>query len=144
MVVTVLDRPWCVFEKRMKVLFTLEQRQRHQISSVQKEQIEREVDEVVCTSGVGRRLHIGKRCCAIRPHHAQLAVKIGVPHPDTGECFCSRFIPIGPVQPGSRQQLRLAPRKPRVDAIAVVLDLMRPMTAFWRRFNELRELGRNE
>jgi hypothetical protein len=48
---------------------------------------------------------------------------------------------VGPVEPGTRQQLHRAAVKPRKHAVAVMFDFMQPLVAVRRGIDQLRELG---
>jgi hypothetical protein len=100
--------------------------------------------EVGRASLVRRGLHLGKGCGPIRTNCTQLAVEIGTLDGKRGNRLCRRLVSIRPVETRPRQQARITPHEPRVDAIAVILDLVRSVWTGGRRFDQQRELWPDE
>jgi hypothetical protein len=65
------------------------------------EQIELEKDKCFAIPGVGRVLDQAEGGRAVRPHPAQLAIKIGLPRRERRDRFCDGRVLIRPVEAGS-------------------------------------------
>ena len=108
--------------------------------AVQEQQIEGEEDELVSAALVHSRLQAAEDRHAIGIERTKLAVDVGglrlqgLKGPDRPA------VPVRPVQPRARQQLRLAAVDSGVHPVAVELDLVQPAVTRRRFVDEAREL----
>ena len=78
---------------------------------------------------------------AVRSDRAQLTIQIGGRHRQGTKGTDGDAIPMGPVEPGTGQQLSAAVFKPGVHAVAVMLDLVQPLVAGGRFLDQAGQLG---
>ena len=78
-----------------------------------------------------------------RVQRTKLAVEVGRLYFQRAQGFDGALISMRPIQSGSGEQLDLAAIDPRVHAVAVVLDLVQPVSALGRFLDEARQLGLN-
>jgi hypothetical protein len=74
---------------------------------------------------------------AVGEDPTQLAVEICLARAERRHGRGDRRVFMGPVEPGSREQLHRAEIEPSVHAVAVELDFVQPFVAFRRREIEL-------
>src|SRR5690348_7411823 len=126
MVVGEDERRWDAFEQAAKPLLPLPQRLTSPIAAVKEEEIEDEIDETRREMRVGCRLKLGKGGDAVRAHGAELAIEVKPTRLERRHGLGRRLVARGPVEAGPRQQLHPTVLEPRMEAIAVELDFMRP------------------
>jgi len=131
-------------EQALEHRLALEQRSARQVLAVEMQEIEDEIHELVRRVMIGRRLHGGKGRQAVRADRTEFAVEIGLPDLAAAERRRGRPVAVGPVQPGAREQAHVAAVNPRVDAVAVELDLMDPPVAGGRLVPQKGELRLDE
>ena len=136
----VADRVLSGLDQGGKTSLAVRQWQRHQIATVEVQQVEDEIDKVGAALSFRGVLDQRKRGDAIRPHPAELAVEIGLPGRERAQRRGDRRIFAGPVEPGAGQQVDIATIEPGVHAIAVVLELVRPRIAVRSFRDQPREL----
>jgi hypothetical protein len=140
----VLQRRRRAAEQTLELLLSLEQWAAGHFDAIEVQQVEQVEHEVAGRAGIGCRLHSRKGRDAVRPHRAKLAVEIGLFHAKPAKGSDGRRIFVAPIEPRPGQQSDAFAVDPRMHAIAVVLDLMRPAIALRRLFDELTELGFDE
>ena len=121
----------------------LEQRPCREIFAVEVEQIEQEEHEAGGVAGVRRQLDHAERGDAVGAQSAQFAVEIGLARGQRRDGRRDLRIFMRPVEPVAGEEPHLAAVEPGMHAEAVVFDLMQPLVAVRRFFDELRELRRN-
>src|ERR1700730_3498306 len=124
------DRPMLLAPNEPRELrFALDERQAREIAPVTMEEIENVIDKSFPLAGLERSLQPGKARNAVCFLDHDLAVdeRGARRQPRHGGRDISKFA--GPVEALAREQLDLAMLEPRLNAIAVKLDLMHPALA---------------
>ena len=136
----VADRVLSGLDQGGKTSLAVRQWQRHQIATVEVQQVEDEIDKVGAALSFRGVLYQRERRDAVRPHDAELAIEIGLPDRQRAQRRGDRRVFGGPVEPGAGQQVDIATIEPGVHAIAVVLELVRPLIAVRSFRDQPREL----
>jgi hypothetical protein len=113
------SRVLSAIEEGGETSLAVDQRQRQQVLTFEVKQVEHEIDEVGAAPPFRGVLDQRKRGDAVRPHTAELAVKIGLPRRQRAQGYGERRIFAGPVEPRAGQQADVAAVEPSVHAIAV-------------------------
>ncbi len=127
-------------EQGLQAHLALDERRSRCVLSVQEQEVERKQDEVAGSALVHCGLQATEGSHPIRPDGAKLPVEIGVLHRQSAERRDRRLIAMAPVEAGAGQQPDVAAFDAGVHAIAVVLDLVKPVRAVRCLVDEPREL----
>jgi len=141
LVIVVVDRVLAALEQGGETSLAVRQRQRHQISTVEVEQVKDEIDEVGAALSLRGVLDQREGRDAVRSEPAKFSVDIGLPRREGVGCCRDRRIFAGPVEPGAGQQADIAAIEPGMRAIPVEFELMGPLAAAPRFRDEPRKLG---
>ena len=144
MMVAVLNRRRRASKQCLEALFPLDKGRAGQVLSVEKQKIEDEVDKVHRTAAIRCCLKLGKRRGAIRSHRTELTIEVCKTRNDRRHCACRCFVSVRPIKTRARQQARFIACNPRMNAIAIIFEFVRPVWTRRRRFHQLGKLRRDE
>ena len=101
LMLAVADRVLSALEQGGKTSLAVRPRQRHQIATVEVQQVEDEIGEVGAALPFRGVLDQRERGHAVRPHPAKLAIEIGLPDRQRARRRGDRRIFAGPVKAGA-------------------------------------------
>ena len=127
-------------EQPLQPLLALDQRQLSHALAIQEQKIEGEEHELIGAALIHGRLQPAEDRYAVGIERAQLAVDVCGLHLQGLKGLDRATVPVRPVEPRARQQLRLAAVDSGVHAVAVELDLVQPAVTGRRLVYEAREL----
>ncbi|MER8777948.1 hypothetical protein NKH79_25290 [Mesorhizobium sp. M0977] len=124
------------FQSRLAIY----QRQLRNAFSVEEQKVESKEDKIARAAFVHGDLQAAERGDAVRPDSAQLPVDIGVFHRERAQGRYRRSIAMRPIEAGAGEQADVAAVDPRVHAVSVVLDFVKPIGAVGRFVDQPRQL----
>jgi hypothetical protein len=99
--------------------------------TVDVEQVEDEIDKIAPAVPIGGVLDQSKGRDTVGTHSAELAVQVSLPDREGAQRSGNRRIFVRPVEPGAGQQPDIGAIDPRVNAISIKFQLVRPILAAW-------------